>query len=789
MFKNHLLVASRNLSKHRLYGFINIFGLALGMACCLLLLLFVRDEVRFDRFHANAERTYRIIQQNADLPAGVSPEPPLAPALLAAYPEVEHATRLFRYWFTPLLSREDMGFYEEGLLFTDAQFFDVFSFPFVRGTPEEALTAPFSLVLTESAARKYFGDTDPLGQTLVLNAEHEMTVTAVLADPPRTSHFTFSMLGSLEALDDVMGWDDVLEKWELSNFQTYLTLAEGTDPAAFDAELPAFVDRVRGEDSPVSYRLQPLTDIHLYSDYRGEIGANSDIRYVWLLLALAATILLLACINYTNLATARFTQRAKEIGVRKAVGAQRGQLVAQFLAESMLLSAVALVVALGLLELLLPMFGTLVGGEITFDLTGDWLALSGALGIAVLTGLVAGGYPALFLSASTPRAALQGVNRSTRSPLRQALVVSQYAAATVLIVGAGVVYQQLDFIHHEKLGFDREQVVVVPVRDSTIAQQPGAVKAAFAALPDVTHVTATTSLPGTMMPATTDFSPEGMTRDPFRIFMGWIDDEYVGTLGMELVAGRNISADRAGDADGVLLLNETAVHEIGWASAEEALGKRAEIWGQEREIVGVVKDFHYASLREPIGPYVFFPNFADTQGLALRLNTDDLPATMARLEATWQTLSTAQPFTYSFLDSDIGRLYRAEERWGKLVGAGALVALLIACLGLFGLASFMAMQRTKEIGVRKVLGASAASVVLLLSKDFARLVGIALLLACPLGWVAADRWLDGFAYRMTLGPGVFIAAGLVALGIALLTVSYHAVRAATADPVRSLRYE
>ena len=572
---------------------------------------------------------------------------------------------------------------------------------------------------------------------------------------------------------------------ELSDFQTF-TLAEGTDPAAFDAELPAFVDRVRGEDSPVSYRLQPLTDIHLYSDYRGEIGANSDIRYVWLLLALAATILLLACMNYTNLATARFTQRAKEIGVRKAVGAQRGQLVAQFLAESMLMSGIALVVALGLLELLLPTFGTLIGGEITFDLTGDWLALSGALGIAVLTGLVAGGYPALFLSASTPRAALQGVNRSTRSPAAGArrVPVRRCHRADRRSAGglpAARFHPEREARLRPRAGRRRPRSRL----DHRAAARRGEGRLRRAPRRHPRHRDDVAA--GTMMPATTDFSPEGMTRDPFRIFMGWIDDAYVGTLGMELVAGRNISADRAGDPDGVLLLNETAVHEIGWASAEEALGKRAEIWGQEREIVGVVKDFHYASLREPIGPYVFFPNFADTQGLALRLNTEDLPATMARLEATWQTLSTAQPFTYSFLDSDIGRLYRAEERWGKLVGAGALVALLIACLGLFGLASFMAMQRTKEIGVRKVLGASAASVVLLLSKDFARLVGIALLLACPLGWIAADRWLDGFAYRMTLGPGVFIAAGLVALGIALLTVSYHAVRAATADPVRSLR--
>ncbi len=788
MWTNYLKATLRTLRKQKLYGFINIYGLGLGIACCLLLLLFLRDEVSYDRFHPNAERTYRIVQQDNALAEDVTPEAPLAPALLADYPEIEHATRLFRYWFTPLVSRDDTGFYEEDLLFTDAQFFQVFGFEFLRGTPEEALAAPFSLVLTESAAQTYFGEDDPLGQTLMLNAEHAMTVTAVLADPPRTSHFSFSMLGSVEALDDVMGWDNVLDNWGLGAFPTYLTLAESVDPAALDAKLPDFVDRTLGEESVTVYRLQPLTDIHLYSDYRGELEANSDIRYVWLLAALAAIILLLACINYTNLTTAQFARRAKEIGVRKAVGAQRNQLAVQVLTESLVMAGLALVVALGLIELLLPAFGTLLGGELALDY-GSGLVLGVALGIALLTGLAAGGYPALVLSASAPRMALKGASTGTRSPLRQALVVAQYIAAVVLVVGAGVVYQQLDFIQSEKLGFDEEQVVIVPVRDSTVAQQPGTVKATFAALPEVTSVTATTSLPGTQMPATTDFRPEGMTGDPFRMFMGWVDDAYVGTMGMELAAGRNFSQSRDASADRAVLLNETAVREIGWTSPEEAIGKQATIWGQEREIVGVVKDFHYTSLREPIAPYLLFPNFNDSQGIALRLRTDDLPATLAKLETTWRTLSTAQPFTYSFLDSDLDRLYQAEERWGKIVGIGALVALLIACLGLFGLASFLAVQRTKEVGVRKVLGASAASVVVLLSKDFAKPVLIAFAVACPLAWMAAERWLDGFAYRTALGPGVFALAGLTVLAIALLTVSYHAFRAATVDPVKALRYE
>lgn len=789
MLSNHLKIALRSLRKQKLYGFINVFGLALGLACCLLIGLFVRDELRFDRFHANADRTYRIVQQDDDLAPDVTPEAPLAPALLASYPEVEHATRLFRYWFTPLVSRDDQGFYEEDFLFTDAEFFDVFSFDLVRGTPETALAAPFSLVLTESTARRYFGDADPMGQTLRVNAEHTMTVTGILADPPRTSHFTFSMLGSVEALDAVMGWENVLSNWGLGNFPTYLVLAEGSDPAALDAKLPDLVDRVLGEESTSSYRLQPLTDIHLYSDFRGELEANSDIRYVWLLFALAVTILLLACINYTNLATARFAQRAREIGVRKAVGAQRRQVAMQFLTESTLMAVLALGVAVGLLTLALPAFGTLTGGALTLSPFQDGGLVLGAVGIALLTGGIAGGYPAFVLSASQPRVALQGRVRTTTSPLRQGLVVAQYVAAVVLLVGTGAVYQQMDYIQTERLGFEREQVVVLPVRDSTLASQPGVLKATFAALPEVTRITATTSLPGTQMPATTDFAPEGMTREPFRIFMGWVDDTYLPTLGIDLAAGRNFSTDRVSDADGALLLNETAVREIGWVSPQDAIGKRAQIWGGDYEIIGVVKDFHYASLREPIGPMVLFPNFSDTEGLVLRLDTDDLPGAMAKLETTWHALTAAQPFTASFLDQDLDRLYAAEDRWGALVGVGALIAVLIACLGLFGLASFMAVQRTKEVGVRKTLGASLGSVVVLLSKDYIRLVGIAFLVACPLAYLVADRWLDGFAYRTDLGVGVFLATGLTVLGIAALTVSVQALRTASADPIQALRYE
>lgn len=786
MLKNYLKIAVRNLRKHKGYAFINIFGLAVGLAVCLLIVLYVRDELSYDRFHDNAEEIYRIVRQEGELTPSVTPAVPLAPALIEAYPEVLQATRLFRYWSTPLLSRGEEGFYEERFFFTDNNFLDVFSFPLSQGDPASALEQPFSLLLTESAAHRYFGEEDPVGQTITLNAQHVFTITGVLQDVPRTSHVTFDFLASLESAPVVTGRTQMLESWGLGSFPTYVVLPAGHDPALLDAKLANFAP----PETNIRYFLQPLTDIHLYSNYRGEIEANSDIRYVYLLAGVALIILLLACINYTNLATARFTQRALEVGIRKVIGAHRKQLTLQFLGESLFLAFIAMLGAIALLELMLPAFSNLIDGTLTLDYTRDYAMLAMLGGIAMFAGLVAGGYPAFYLAAFQPGAVLKGArDGASRTPLRKVLVVTQYAMAVVLVAGAGVIYQQLDYMQSKKLGFDKEQVVVVPIRDEQVKERPEVAKAAFLELPEVTQVSASSSAPGSQTSRTT-LRPLGALRDePFQMYVDWIDADYVETMDIEMVAGRDFSNELATDAEETLIINETAVRELGWATPEEALGQSIAIWGENRNIIGVTRDFHFQSLHSAINPLLFFPEVDQSSGLILRLRTDDLAATMTRLEASWKQLSASQPFNYSFLDQDLEKLYSVEQRWGTVIGSAAMLALLIACLGLFGLASFMAEQRTKEIGVRKVLGASAFSIAVLLSNDFARLVGVAFVLGAPVAYFAAQRWLEGFAYHIEISVWVFLVAGLLALGIALLTVSYQSIKAALSDPVKSLRYE
>ena len=787
MIKNYLKITLRTLLKHKGYAFINIFGLAIGLACCLLIVLFVRDELSYDRFHEKADRTYRIVRQERDLAPSVTPSALLGPALMETYPEVEHATRLIRSYFSPLVSRDEDGFYEDRIFFTDAEFFNVFDFRLVRGDPDTVLSEPFSILLTETMARKYFGDEDPLGQTLTLNAAHTFTVTGLLDNSPRTTHFTFDFLASIESLPEVTGRANMLETWGLGSFPTYVVLPEGYDPAALEEKLAGFLP----PQFQIRYFLQPLTEIHLASAYRGEIEANSDARYVWMLSGIALMILLLACINYTNLATARFARRAREVGIRKVVGAHRRQLMGQFLGESVLLSMMALLVALALLEALLPAFSTLIDGTLTFDFSEDVAMLGAMVAMALLAGLVAGSYPAFYLSAFRPGLVLKGAAEgSRRTPLRKVLVVTQYAIAVVLLAGTGIIYQQLDYMRTAKLGFEKEHVVVVPVRDEAVQQRPEVAKATFLMQPEVTHVSSSAALPGTETSGTSDARRLGAQDDePFRISVHWIDEDYVEALGIAMAAGRDFSDDFPTDKDETLLINETAARDFGWASAAEAVGEVIALWGEQRRVIGVMEDFHFESLRTAIGPLLFFPEMDETRSLILRLRTNDLPATLARLEDTWKQLSTTQPFTYSFLDEDLETLYVAEMRWGKIIASAALFALLIACLGLFGLASFLAEQRTKEIGVRKVLGASATSIAVRLSGDFARLVLIAFVVGAPVAYLSAQRWLDGFAYRIEVSGWIFLMAGSLVLAIALLTVSYQAIKAALADPVRALRYE
>jgi len=682
----------------------------------------------------------------------------------------------------------------------DSTLFDIFGLPFVQGNPATALRRPDGLVLSASAAQRYFGDTDPLGQTLTLHIDQlvPFTVTGVMADMPAASHVRFDMLASFEL---VAQQSNRMDNWSTNWLFTYLLLDEGTTPAELEAQLPTFFEQQTGETWD-HFRIQPLLDVHLRSAHlEYDIAPQGNITYVVLFSAVAVLILLIACINFMNLATARSTKRAREVGMRKVLGAGRRQLITQFLGEAFLQTTMALLLAAGLVSLLLPAFRNLTGKNLALTMADSGFVLLVLMGLTLLTALVAGSYPALFLSATRPIHTLKGTGgqRAAGGVLRKGLVVFQFALSIFLVVATLVIQQQLDYVQQARLGFDKEQTIVMDF-DEALGERYELIKQEVLRHPNVLAATASDNVPGE---GVSDFlyRPEGW---PENDLPGWdtyfIDPDYLGTLGMEIERGHAFRPSMTSDTSG-FLINKTAhqaiLNQLGdeWT---DPIGKHldfyvpgAEGWQVLRggPILGVVQDFHYRSLHAEIGPLVMqvLPRTFDY--LLVKVSTDDLPGTLAFLENQWTTLGPDRPFEYVFLENTFGQLYRAEEQAGMLFGAFSLLAILIACMGLFGLAAFTAEQRTKEIGVRKVLGASARSIVLLLSSDFVRLVGLAFLVSTPLAYLAMQRWLYDFAYHIDLTWPIFALAGLTALGIALLTVSYQAIRAALADPVQSLRYE
>jgi putative ABC transport system permease protein len=803
MWTNYLKVALRTLRRQKGYVALNVLGLALGLVCCGFIGLYVQDERSFDRFHERAERIYRLTRETRTAgrdDAEAVTSAPMAPVLAAELPGVERAVRVVRSG--GLLERGEgaarVRRQEDALAYADAAFFDVFSFPLVDGDPRRALAAPGAVVLTETLARVYFGDADPMGQALRLDNTTTLTVTGVMRDVPANSHLTFDAVVSWATWEAGARATDnewLLDGWNANYLYTYLLLPEGAAPGRVEAALPAFVERHLAEHvgqlfEHYALRLQPLPAIHLGPALTAEPSPTTDPARLYVIALVGAFILLIACVNFVNLATARAAQRAKEVGLRKAIGAWRGQLVRQFLAESVLVSAAAFVLALVASQLLLPGFDALAGKEVgsLWAHGGLYPLLLGAL--ALVVGLGAGSYPAFVLSGFRPAAVLRGPFRSSRQGalLRQGLVVFQFAISIALIAGTAVVYTQLRYMRSQPLGFSEDPLLVLTYGgDAAVQARVEAVRQALARQPGVLEATVASSVPGTgHNQLSVEYEgPDGAVRqDAMNQYA--VDAHYPATLGLTLVAGR---APAAADSSRGYLLNEAAVAQIGWRSAEEAVGKPFGLPNVEGEVVGVVRDFHYHSLREAVEPLFLhaFPDFYDR--FTLRLAPADVHATVAAVERAWAAEAPHLPFTYTFLDERFDEQYRADARFGQLFGVFAGLAILVACLGLFGLASYTAEQRTKEIGVRKVLGASVAGIVALLSRDVLRLLAVAFVVAVPLAYVAMDRWLEGFAHRVALGPGVFAVAGALALLIALLTVSTQTLRAAAADPVSALRSE
>ena len=795
MLKNYLFIALRHLRKRKGYTLINILGLALGLACCALIGLYVQDERSYDRYHEQAHQIYRVAQASTahgNLTKSASTPAPLGPALAADYPEVVEAVRLFPLYQKTLVRHGDNRFYEEHIIVADASLLDVFTFPLVRGDARTAFADPNSVLITERIAEKYFGQDDPLGKTLTFREQADYRVTGVLQNIPTNSHFAFDMVLPLsQATIARFQYENFLHEWWDASAYTYLLLQAEASPGALQKKLPAVIDKYIGDQFreaglETDLFLQPLTDIYLHSHLGRELGANSHVAYIYIFTAIALLIVLISIINFVNLSTARSLVRAKEVGVRKAVGAQKRQLFYQFISESTLLAFLALGAAVVLTTLVLPFFNALTHKALA--LPGHLTYLAGIPLLAGGLGLLAGGYPAFVLASFDPLTALKGSlrTRSKSGFLRQALVVFQFAISIMLIVALLVVHNQRDYLRNKALGFNKEEILVIKLNDLRLRWESETLKSALLGLPTVSQVTFSQLIPG-LSSLKQGYGAKGIEG---MVLMNTllIDDDFLRTYDIDVLAGRGFSAERPTDRTGAFIINEAAAGHLGWTSP---LGNQLK-WGVTQKtgtVIGVVQDFHFQSLHHQIDPLVLHiePNWY--RHISVKTTTAELAQTLAQLEAVWHRFSPDFPFDYFFLDERIGKLYEKEAQLSVITASFSGFALLITCLGLFGLAAFTAERRTKEIGVRKVLGASSTRILVLLCKNFARLVMLAFVVATPVAYLAMNRWLEDFAYRIDISWRIFLLAGLAALVISLLTVSYQSIKAALANPVETLRYE
>jgi putative ABC transport system permease protein len=797
ILRNYAIISYRKAVKNSGFSLIALFGLAVGLACFILILAYARFELSYDRFHENGGRIFRVI--NAEVPEGRKPgefainNPSLlASSLKAEFPEVRHAARIFaRTDVQAVLKAGDKVLSEKGL-YVDGDFLQVFSFRLLRGNKNEALAAPASIVLTKAAARKLFGDEDPLRQVISFREGKgvgDVTVTGVVEDVPRNSHLRFDYLLSVATLEANKQNDYMFDNWDVGNFLIYVELGAKGQREALERKMEAWIEKNRAESEEARPQLflQPVEDIHLRSNVRGELSTNNEIRYIQLFLAIAILTLLIAAINYMNIVTARSSTRAREIGIRKVTGANRRQLFEQFLGESIAFAALSLILAMAIVRLVLPRFGAMSGVDLRLaDLSaGPFLWL--IVGVTFLTGIASGAYPALLLSAFHPVRVLKEHAASGRkgSRLRNILVVGQFTASIAIISCALVVSGQLRFIQSRRLGFDREHVVVIPIREPETAAKAAAIRTAMLRYPEVESASRTSGLPTRIENRILNAGFKSDTGDTVKMtyHFDYVDENFLEVFKVDLAAGRNFSPDSEADRSAVLI-NETLANMVGWS---EPLRMEVPFIRRARYVIGVVKDFNFMSFHEPMGPLVLIPS--EGENLAVRIKPGDVPKTIALLRDVFERNTTTQPFDFFFLDDDFNALYRKERRTGEIFGAFALVAVVIACLGLLGLAAFSVERRTKEIGIRKVLGASAPRLALRLGREFLGLVLIANLIAWPIAYYAMSRWLQDFAYRIGLSAWPFLLAAAGALVVAFVTVGTQTFRATAADPVETLRYE
>ena len=807
MIKNFIKTAFRTLMKNKGFTFINVFGLALGLATCLLIVFYVFDELSYDRYNTKADRIYRV---NNDIKFGgaadlyaVAPAPAAA-AFKSDFPEIEQVAR-FRNRGGNQVKKGSQNIQENKMIYADNSIFDIFTLPMVNGSPVNALTAPHTVVITEDIAKKYFDRTNVVGQVLTFNDTAQFKITGVIKNIPKQSHFHFDFFISMPTLAESRN-----TTWLSNNFNTYILLRPGADYKKLLAKLPDFMrkhagpelqsilhltfDKFEQSGNRYAFSLIPLKKIHLQSNSLFELEANGNIEYVYIFSAVAIFILLIACVNFMNLSTARSSNRAREVGVRKVLGSPRKYLIAQFLTESILVTLIGALIAVFAAWAFLPLFNQMSGKELTVtpQIFG-WL-VPALLIIIIVIGCLAGSYPALFLSGFNPIEVLKGKLAAgfKGGKLRSFLVVFQFAISIFLIIGTLVIYNQLKYIQNKDLGYNRDHVLIVQ-NVWTLGNAAKTFKQEVKQLAGVQNATLTGALPTNDDADNTPFFKDPVFDQKRAVLTGqWnVDEDYIPTLGIKMAAGRNFSKDMMTDSSGVVINGACAkllgysnpVGQFLYAFADQS-GKKV----IKYHIIGIMKDFNFKSLRDNVTPLLF--NLHEDRGaLSLRINTADIPGLLAQVKNKWKELSPNQQFSYTFMDEDFDALYRSEQRTGSISIAFTSLAIIIACLGLFGLAAYAAEQRTKEIGIRKVLGANVSTILGMLSKDFIKLVLIAIVIAVPFGWWAMQKWLQGFAYKQDIQWWIFASAGLAAIFIAFITISFQSIKAALSNPVESLRSE
>lgn len=809
MIRNYLTIAFRNLKKYRFISFINLFGLTVGLTCCLLIFIFIRHELSYDKYQPNADRVYRVTRTFKNTETGAvslhlgSIAPAIAPLLQNDFKEIESMTRLLQNNLTSIRYNDKM-LNQEDVYFADNKFFDFFKVDLLKGNPNNALNDPFSVMMTEETAKKCFGDEDPINKTLRINFGdyRDFKVTGIYKPLPSNTHFHPQMMISFATLNDtaIYGANNLKTSWSNNSFLTYIRLPQNYDPKKLETQFPSFLNRHLDTYDGVkptqwtSLSLQKLTDIHLRSHTDYEAEENGDIKRVYIFSAIALFILLIACINYMNLSTARSTLRAREIGIRKTVGAQRKEIIAQFLSESVLITWIAMILAFGFTWLLIPWLNDVSGTELSIGDVMKWYIIAPVLLVPFVVGILSGIYPALFMSSFQPVKVLKGLVKTggVNISFRQVLVTLQFAISIILIICTAIVFSQMRYMQNKALGFDKEQIVTLPYV-TALNDSYNAFRTELLSNAAIKNIGRSSRIPtGRLLDAQGASMKRGDTLAPVSadIKNVYADEDFIATYGVKLVAGRGFSREFGSDTS-AFLINEASVSALGLKSNEDAIGKDFGYGGRKGKIIGVINNFHFESLHQKIVPLVLLvarsPN--NYGRISIKVSGAGSAAALAHIEKTWKTFLPSTPYEYSFLDENFAKLYKAEERQRTLFTTFSFIAIFIACLGLFGLSAFAISQRIKEIGIRKVLGADVSTIVVLLSKDFLKLVGFSALIAFPVAWFAMNKWLQDFAYRVDMPWWIFIVAGIVAAVIALVTISFQAIKAAVANPVKSLRTE